>query len=174
MFVRGRDYCFGVETCNKGNSTEAAVLQALVGRGIPCLVPFGEGHSYDLVAEVSPGFFLRIQCKTGRIRKGCLRFNSRSTDHGRGPGTYLGLADAFGVCCLETRTIYIVPVGEVPRFDVFLRLDTPKNNQRRRVRFASDYEFDQWTNEDLRALATAETGRRSGQGELRPVSLVPG
>lgn len=109
------------------------------------LVPFGEGHPYDLVVHVTASTFLRIQCKTARVQNGCLIFNSRSTDHGRGAGTYLGLADIFGVYCPVTGGVYLVPVRGVPTSVVCLRLEPARNNQQRGIRFAADYEIDRMT-----------------------------
>jgi PD-(D/E)XK endonuclease len=145
-------------TALKGNTTEAEVLRRFVERDFAVLLPFGEGHPYDLVVHLEADAFLRVQCKTARVRNGCLRFNSRSTDHGHGPGNYLGLADVFGVHSPETQLVYIVPVADVPRFDVFLRLEPTRNNQRRGIREAADYAFDQWS---IDALAALVRGRSS-------------
>jgi hypothetical protein len=54
----------------KGNAGEAIVLAALVQRGFHVLVPFGDGHPYDLVVSFSHSAFLRIQCKTAWARRG--------------------------------------------------------------------------------------------------------
>jgi hypothetical protein len=141
-------------TALKGNTTEAVVLTALVERDFAVLLPFGEGHPYDLVVHVEAGRFLRVQCKTARVRNGCLRFNSRSTDHGHGPGSYVGLADIFGVYSPERQLVYLVPVMDVPRYDVFLRIDAARNNQQRGIRMAADYEIDRWTPETLAAVVS--------------------
>jgi hypothetical protein len=150
-------------TALKGNRTEAEVLRALVERDYAVLMPFGEGHPYDLVVQISGEVFLRVQCKTARVQNGCLRFNSRSTDHGHGPGSYVGLADIFGVYCPQTLSVYLVPVLDVPRFEVFLRLEPARNNQRRRIRLASEYEIDRWTAE---ALGEVGSSKRSIQSEI--------
>jgi PD-(D/E)XK endonuclease len=136
-------------TALKGNTTEAAVLRALVERDFAVLVPFGEGHPYDLVVHLAGRSFARVQCKTGRVKNGYLLFNSRSTDHGRGPGTYLGLADLFGVYCQPIGAVYLVPVRDVPVGAPHLRLEPTRNNQRSRVRYAADYDVDQLAVEDL-------------------------
>jgi len=141
-----------VTTALKGNTTEAAVLGALVKRDLAVLQPFGEGHPYDLVVHLERDHFVRVQCKTGRTREGLLLFNSRSTDHGRGAGSYLGLADLFGVYCPELSAVYLLPVADMPTSVVYLRLTPTRNNQRRGVRFAADYEVDGWTIERLRGV----------------------
>ena len=139
-------------TALKGNTTEAAVLTALVKRDFAVLLPFGEGHPYDLVVHLTADSFLRVQCKTARYLKDCVIFNSTSTDHGRGRGNYLGLADIFGVYSPRTGAVYLVPVGDVPSFEGRLRVEPTRNNQQRRVRSAADYEIDRWTVDDLLRL----------------------
>ncbi len=91
-----------METAGKGNATEAAILAALATRGFEVLVPFGDGHAYDLVVHLGDGCFGRVQCKTGRLTGDCISFNTRTTDHGRGRQPYLGLADVFGVYFLPS------------------------------------------------------------------------
>jgi hypothetical protein len=148
-----------VTTALKGNTTESKVLAALVERDFAVLLPFGEGHPYDLVVHVASDCFLRIQCKTARIHKGCILFNSRSTDHGNGPGSYVGLADLFGVYCPPAESIYLVPVLQVPRSNVFLRLEPTRNNQRRGIRFAADYEIERWNEDALLSVVQATLGK---------------
>ncbi len=125
------------------------MLRALVERDFAVLVPFGEGHPYNLVVHLRSEQFLRIQCKTARVQNGCVVFNSRSTDHARGQGTYLGLADAFGVFSPSTDSVLLVPVNQVPTSVVYLRLEPARNNQRTGIRFATDHEIDRWTIESL-------------------------
>jgi hypothetical protein len=114
-----------VETAGKGNATESAVLHAFVSLGFEIVVPFGGGHPYDLAVHLDDGLFARIQCKSGRATAGCVDFNSRSTDHGRGRLSYLGLADAFGVYFPPTKAVYVVPVSEALGYVGRLRLDAP-------------------------------------------------
>ncbi len=53
--------------------------------------------------------------------------------------SYRGEADEFGVYCLETQAVYLVPVDEVPTRMVSLRVGPARNNQERRVRWAEPY-----------------------------------
>jgi PD-(D/E)XK endonuclease len=149
-----------VETNTKGNVTEATVLQALVALGLHVLVPFGGGHPYDLVVHLPTGAFLRIQCKTAREVGGCAQFNSRSTDHGRGRLSYVGRADLFAAYFPPTRAIYLVPVSEADLCFVSLRLVPTRNNQRRGVRLAADYEIASWSVERLCRLAEPSPNER--------------
>jgi hypothetical protein len=107
--------------------------------------PSAENTRVDLVLGRGDGL-LRIQCKTGRLRRGAVRFrvcssyghhsNSRAKSR-----DYHGEVDGFAVYCPETATVYLVPIHDLPtRHDAMLRVDPPRNNQRRRIRLARDYE----------------------------------
>jgi hypothetical protein len=144
---------------NIGNATEAIVLGALIERGYRTRVPFGDGHPYDLAVDLGDRQLLRVQCKTAWPKGGCLLFNSRSTDHGRGPQSYRGLADVFGVYFPPGRSVYLVPINGVAEFEGRLRLSPTRNNQRRGIRFAADFEIDCWSPRDLEEVVRAEWSR---------------
>jgi hypothetical protein len=156
-----------MDTALKGTAAEAVVLNGLVERGFPVLTPFGEGHPYDLVVHLTGRRFLRIQCKAARKRKGCLLFNSCTTDHGRGRLPYIGLADLFGVYYGPTRAVFLVPVRDVPAFTCSLRLDPTRNNQQRGTRLAAEYAIERWTRERFAAL-TIEPGAGTGVDRSEP------
>jgi hypothetical protein len=61
-----------------GERSEAIIFAELVKRGHQVLIPHGTNHRYDIVIDVG-GRFLRAQCKTGRLRKGVIIFNTAST-----------------------------------------------------------------------------------------------
>ena len=84
--------------------------------------------------------------------RGCVVFNSHSTDHGRGERSYIGLADLFGVYFPPDDKVFLVPVGAVSPFEGCLRLEPTRNNQRKRIRFAAEFEIERWSEEKLRAL----------------------
>jgi|SRR5215211_1251566 len=140
-----------MSSAKRGNEAEAKVLSALVERGFEVSVPFGSGQAYDLLVDLGGRDFLRVQCKRAWPLQGCVVFNCRSTDHGRGPQSYVGLADIFGVYFPPNSTVYLVPLDSIARFEGRLRLDPPLNNQRRKIRLASEYELDRWTPESLRS-----------------------
>jgi hypothetical protein len=152
-----------MQTLTKGNAAEAAVLNAFVQRGFDVLVPFGEGQPYDLVVHLPGDKFLRVQCKNARWDRGCVVFNGRTTDHGRGRLSYRGLADAFGVFDADLSIVYVVPVADVPGYEGRLRVRPTRNNQRLKVRHAREYEIDRWT--PARLAAIAEEGQ-SARPEL--------
>lgn len=140
----------------RGNAAEAAILAALIEHGYYVLLPFGDGQPYDLAVDLGDSL-LRVQCKRAWRRGGCMIFNSRSTDHGRGPQSYEGRADAFGVYFPPADKVHIVPLDEVGMGKACLRLEPTRNNQRRGIRMAVDFEIDRWTPERLAALVPAAT-----------------
>lgn len=130
---------------SSGNPGESAVLAALCGLGFDVLVPFGDGHPYDLALHLGGRRFLRIQCKAAWARDGCLVFNSLSTDHGGGRRSYEGHADLFGIYFPPLNSVYLVPLDAVARTEGRLRIEPARNNQKRKIRVASDYLVDNWS-----------------------------
>ena len=130
----------------KGDKSTLAVMLALHEIGLPFLVPLGENTRYDLVLELDAKF-ARVQCKTGRLRNGAVLFATCSCyGHHRNPEAarrdYGGQVDYFAVYCPQTCGVYLVPISEVPnRVSTALRVTPPRNNQRRFVRLAADYEI---------------------------------
>jgi hypothetical protein len=124
------------------------------------MLPFGGGCPFDLVAATEDGVLIRIQVKTGWGEGGCIAFNTHSTDHGRGPGSYRGKADLFGVYFASLDQVYLVPVDSVGTSECRLRIDPPKNNQRRRVNMAEDFRIERWTDDAIRGIVCATSGEQ--------------
>jgi PD-(D/E)XK endonuclease len=135
-------------------------MAALQRLGYGLYLPFGENTRCDLVLEAA-GKLVRLQCKTGRLRDGAVAFSVCSNyGHHRNPETYhrdyKGQVDFFAVYCPETSGVYLVPIEDLPGHrGAFLRVDPPRNQQRRRVRFAAKYEIGRVTIEGLRAPSGA-------------------
>ena|SRR5712691_11276370 len=128
-----------------GDKTTLAVILALRALGFVVSEPFGENARYDLVVDDGERL-ARIQCKTGRLRLGAVRFATCSSyGHHRNPAesrrTYDGQIDYFAVYCPETTRVYLVPVADVPNQSAaMLRVDPARNSQRKRIHEASAYE----------------------------------
>ncbi len=126
-----------------GLRSEAAILAVLVKRGYPALLPFGVNQRYDLVLDLGDRF-VRAQCKTGRLRRGVIEFNTRSVRaNTRGVFTrgYDGEAEVFLVYCRDNDKVYVVPVPAGERHAISLRVEPTLNGQARRVNWAADYEL---------------------------------
>lgn len=129
-----------------GDQTTAFVLARLVQVYEQVLLPFGENQRYDLVVE-DRGEFIRVQCKTGRLRNGAVFFPTCSTSYlTRSDGArptqrhYRDAADVFGVYCPETDVVYLVPVAAVGTRMAALRVHPTRNNQSKKVRWAREFE----------------------------------
>jgi hypothetical protein len=126
-----------------GDATMSKVLAALVSRGKSVLIPFGDNARYDLVVE-EDGRFTRIQCKTGKVKRGAVVFAVASSQYHRGGKrrNYHGQADAFGVFCLDNEKTYIIPIDDLPLVrEAKLRLTAPGNSQVKGIRWAAQYEI---------------------------------
>jgi PD-(D/E)XK endonuclease len=129
-----------------GDRTTLAVMAALQEAGFALYVPFGENTRVDVVID-DGRVLARVQCKTGRLRRGAVRFSACSNyGHHRNPKMlqrdYLGDIDYWGVYCPETRGVYIVPIADAwLGRQCALRVEAPRNNQRSRIRWAAGYQL---------------------------------
>jgi len=128
-----------------GERSEGMILAAFLRAGRAVLQPFGDNQRYDLVVD-DEGKFTRVQCKTARwkVKGSSICFDTCSSQAHRGKGTfdYRGQADVFGVYFPDLDKVYLVPVDDVGTKEATLRLVPSKNGQLKRVRMASEYEFD--------------------------------
>jgi hypothetical protein len=129
-----------------GDRSALAVAVALQHAGFAVYVPFGENTRADFITD--DGLSLRrVQCKTGRLRAGAVVWNVCSHyGHHRNPRQlrrdYVGEVDDFAVYCPETCGVYLIPIADLPiRVRGALRIDPPKNNQQKFIRYAAHYEI---------------------------------
>jgi PD-(D/E)XK endonuclease len=148
-----------------GDQSQLAVMLALRRAGYALLVPVGENTRYDVVIETTDAFF-RVQCKTGRLRRGavvwpvCSSYAHHSNPKQR-QRDYHGDVDFFGVFCRETGAVYLVPIEDlnVTRYGS-LRVEPARNSQRKFIREAARYEIG-----NVGPLATAGLRESSGAPE---------
>ncbi len=128
---------------NVGQRSEAIVIAELVRRGYRVLLPFGVNQRYDLVLDLD-GRFMRVQCKTGRLRQGAVTFRALSTRSNTKQTvrrSYTGEVELFVVYCPDNEQIYAVPVDEATISQGSLRVSPTANGQSRGIRWAKDYEL---------------------------------
>jgi hypothetical protein len=129
-----------------GDRSTLAIMVALQAAEIPFFLPFGENTRCDLVIDYE-GRLGRVQCKTGRLRDGAVRFRACSSyAHHPNPKVlrrdYLADVDYFGVYCRETGGVYLVPIGVAQlRREGALRVAPTRNEQRRNIRWAEPFEI---------------------------------
>ena len=127
-----------------GDRSQLAVMIALDRAGFAVFVPLSENLRYDLVIDGGRRL-ARVQCKTGRLLGGAVRFRACSSyAHHPNPKIlkrdYLGEIDYFGVYCLETHDVYLVPIEDAQvRRECALRIDPTRNGQKQGIRLARDY-----------------------------------
>jgi hypothetical protein len=147
-----------------GDRSQLAVMLAFEDAGYGVFMPFGENTRYDLIIDDGERLS-RIQCKTGRLRLGAVRFAVCSCyGHHRNPGEsrrdYRGQIDFFAVYCPETKGVYLVPIEDVPlKSQATLRVEPTRNGQKRNIRPAADYEIAK-----IGFKATARLAGRPGAG----------
>ena len=128
-----------------GDRTTLAAMLVLESRGFRTYLPFSENTRCDLVLDDGTRL-LRVQCKSGRLRNGAVRFKACSSyAHHRNPTVakrdYEGEIDFFAVYCRETGGVYLVPIGDVAVTNsAALRVESAKNNQQSGIRPAEEYQ----------------------------------
>src|SRR5271166_1838551 len=122
------------DTSRVGNITVAKVLLALVLKGKNVLTPFGEGGRYDLLID-EDAKFVRVQCKTGRLRNGKIIFNNYSQT-AAGWKKYRDSVDAYGVFCPQNQKTYLVPRKDCATGQTSLRVEPAKNGMTKNIRHA--------------------------------------
>jgi len=107
------------------------------------LSPLGVNHRYDLVVD-DGGSFLRLQCKTGRLRNGTIVLKTqsvRSNPKGSVRRPYVDQIEFFAVYCAGTAKVYLVPVEEASLSECAVRVGSTANSQAKGIRWAAQYEL---------------------------------
>ena len=129
-----------------GDRSTLAIMYALRLQGAAIFVPFGENTRYDLIVDEG-GRLSRVQCKTGRLRNGVVKFNTCSSyAHHPNPKMikrdYKGEIDEFAVFCPDLGAVYRIPIDDMPALRIGnLRVAPARNGQAKGVRLAAAYEI---------------------------------
>lgn len=132
---------------DKGNIGESAILYEFVKRDIQVSIPFGDNARYDLIAEFN-GKLNRIQVKycnqitdNNSIIAPCKSSMNHTTN--KRYSTYEHDIDymAFYIPCWDTSLL--VPIEEIgARQSIAFRKEPAKSGQQSNVHFIEDYSFD--------------------------------
>lgn len=129
----------------KGIISEYAIISELLKLGFSVSTPLGDNSPYDLLIDYN-NKFIRVQCKSGRIRKGVIRYNttsSRMNSKGVYKTGYEGKIDYFMVHCEDNSKNYFFPITNRGGY---LRIDPTANKQIAKITFACNYELDKFQN----------------------------
>jgi hypothetical protein len=125
----------------KGEISEGHVIAHLLKLGYSVSMPFGDNQRYDLIWDDRTRLW-RVQVKTARVVGGCVVFNVASTNGFTGVKTsYHGQIDLFMAYSPDLDRVYRVPIEEVGRNEVRLRVDPPRGVVISTIRWAKDYEL---------------------------------
>lgn len=130
-------------TKNKGDLGVLKAQADLCAKGFLVCIPLSEHAPFDLVAY-KDCVFKRIQVKARTIKQGKLnvRFeHSYSDKHGVHTRKIdMDSIDIYCVYCLNNDTCYYFSTMDFANNTLIsLRVDAPKNNQSRHIRWANDY-----------------------------------
>lgn len=127
-----------MHTKTKGTIAEMAVAAYLLEKGWKVLLPLGENHRYDLVAEQS-GRFVRIQVKYITPKRGRLEVKCASSNNWSVLQYTAKEIDVIAVFDSKNKSIYFVPMTKVRRSSLSLRIEQSKNNQKLKINLARDF-----------------------------------
>jgi PD-(D/E)XK endonuclease len=133
-------------TDQKGAIAEAEIAAAAMRLGVGVFRPLTDGERYDLIFDLRP-VLVKVQCKGASLDGHVLRVPCYSAGRSRNGfvKTYYSAAeiDAIAVYSADLDRCFFVPFAEIPgRTCLQLRLERCLNNQRIRVNWADDFDFE--------------------------------
>jgi PD-(D/E)XK endonuclease len=157
-------------TDQKGAIAETCIAAAAVKLGIEVYRPIAEGGRYDMIFDLETQL-LRVQCKWAPRRGDVLVVSCRSARRCaegfiRRPYTAEEV-DAIAAYNLELDRCFLIPIDLVEnRPGIALRISACRNNQRRRINWADDFDFAARLGQHQGAVAQLGE-RRDGIAEAR-------
>lgn len=123
----------------KGDEGELEVLCYLKRRGYSVALPFGENAPYDLIVESPSGRLYRLQVRWASWTNGVLPLRLRIVSKNYSKTIDQDRIDIFALW--DGKDAYFIPTAHTKgyRSNLHLRRTPPKNNQKKRIRMASDY-----------------------------------
>lgn len=141
-FSSTNEVIFIFTTKDKGDITELTCILGLKRLGIHVSIPYGENVPYDIVADIN-GVLYRIQCKSSVYEAGSISFSCRTIHYNtktRKSESYIGKID-FYMTCIGSKC-YMIPIEDCKNSSSKrLRVQNPRNNQKKNVSYAEDYEL---------------------------------
>jgi hypothetical protein len=138
---------FVLDTNQKGNIAEQAIVLAAIKHGVPVFRPVGEHERCDLILDVGGGL-RRVQCKWGHLSpdRAVIKVNlsgNRLTPTGYVVSRYSAdEIDLFAVYCGEVDRCFLIPAAICcGRRAIWLRLAPTRNQQKSCINLADDFDF---------------------------------
>ena len=160
----------GMTTDQKGAIAELAIQLAAAKLGIEVYRPVAEGGRFDII--LAPGDrLIRTQCKWATRYGDVVIVRCYSNRRAR-TGLVRRLytpdeIDAFAAYCRELDRCFFIPIEAIPdATQIMLRLSPTRNNQRRGINWADDFDFAARLGQHQGAVAQLGE-RRDGIAEAR-------
>lgn len=132
-------YIASMNPKQKGNIGEAAVSLDLMKRGFAVFTELGDNSPIDLIAE-RKGRLYKIQVKARKLTAGTVSVQKRSKTKGYVREYSPRDFDICAVYIIETEQIAYISSHELcSGAGVTLRIEYPKNNQRRGINMITEY-----------------------------------
>ncbi len=122
----------------KGDIGELIAAQEFLKRGWHVAFPYGENLPYDLLIE-KDGICKRVQVKAMYPKNGVLHVNCRSSNNWSVKSYSAKDIDLLVAVDLESSKVYFIPSDKVNKALFDLRLNAPKNGQRKKVNFVDNF-----------------------------------
>jgi hypothetical protein len=156
-------------TTEKGVIAEAAIARAAIKLGIDVYRPVNDGSRFDMLFDLD-GRFERVQWKwVSRYGEVIVArsHRARRNRHGLLRRRYTAdEVDAFAAYCEELDRCFFLPIERFEgKTEIRLRLSAARNNQRRRINWADDFDFAATLGRDPGAIAQLGE-RRLGMAEV--------
>jgi hypothetical protein len=134
-----------VTTDQKGAIAEACIVAAALKLGIEVYRPVAEGGRYDMIFDIGARL-LRVQCKWASSANQVLVvrcYTFRRTRTGWKKTTYTSdEVDVIAAYSMDLDRCFLIPIGLVEkRPTIQLRIAPARNNQKRRINWADDFDF---------------------------------
>jgi len=132
-------------TDQKGATAELAIAHAAAELGVGVFRPLTDGERYDLIFNLRPRL-VRVQCKWAPIEGETVVvrcYSNRRAREGLRRRFYTANeADAIAAYCPDLDRCFLVPSERFDgRSQLLLRLAPSRNNQRRGINWADEFDF---------------------------------
>jgi hypothetical protein len=101
--------------------------------------PYGEDSPIDILAH-KKGKFMKIQVKATKTKNGAIICKLRSTNNWQNKKYKSKDIDYFAFYDYGSKKGYLVPFENTEnKSEIKMRIEKPKNNQKKNIRYAKDY-----------------------------------
>jgi len=114
-----------------GIITEQKVISKFLELGYTVATVIGDNSPYDIIVD-KQDILYRVQIKTGRLRNGCVVFNTQSCRINMNKvyiTNYINKIDIFVVWCRDIDAYFSIPVECAAKSSMCIRVFEPKNGR---------------------------------------------